>query len=203
MPSNEYHFVSRWRVTGTADEVYTIIDDAESLPRWWPSVYLQIEEAPSAGFEGVGRTFRLLTKGWLPYQVRWSFRATEKVPSEKISLRAFGDLEGQGIWTFSQNGDDVDIVYDWRIVAEKPLLRWGSLVFKPLLAANHRWAMAQGEKSLRLELARRRAATLEARECIPNPPGPTSYGPWLVLGAIGLLIAAVSYAYSNATCYPR
>jgi hypothetical protein len=38
------------------------------------------------------------------------------------------------------------------------LLRYLSFVFKPLFAANHRWAMAQGERSLRAEMARRRSA---------------------------------------------
>ena len=45
---------------------------------------------------------------------------------------------------------------------------------KPIFAANHRWAMARGEQSLRLELARRLAAgnpTILA--ALPRPPGPT------------------------------
>ena len=53
----------------------------------------------------------------------------------------------------------VDITYDWRLRAEKPLLRNLSFLLKPLFEANHRWAMAQGEESLKLELARRRAAS--------------------------------------------
>jgi len=52
----------------------------------------------------------------------------------------------------------VNLTYDWRIRAEKPLLRWLSPLLKPLFAANHRWAMAQGERSLARELARRAAA---------------------------------------------
>ena len=53
----------------------------------------------------------------------------------------------------------MDVTYDWRLRAEKPLLRSLSFLLKPLFEANHRWAMAQGEESLRLELARRRATT--------------------------------------------
>ena len=47
------------------------------------------------------------------------------------------------------------IIYDWRITAEKPLLRLFSPILKPIFGANHRWAMARGEESLRIELARR------------------------------------------------
>ena len=47
-------------------------------------------------------------------------------------------------------------------------------LLRPLFAANHHWAMRKGEESLRLELARRRAATPAERDQIPPPPGPTT-----------------------------
>ncbi len=60
----------------------------------------------------------------------------------------------------------------WQVRADKPLLRRLSWLLRPVFAANHNWAMARGEESLKLELARRRA-TSEA-ECarVPPPPGP-------------------------------
>lgn len=64
------------------------------------------------------------------------------------------------------------ITYEWQVQAAKPLLRRLSWLLKPLFAANHRWAMARGEESLRLELRRRRATTPEARAVIPDPPQP-------------------------------
>ena len=64
---------------------------------------------------------------------------------------------GRGIWTLRQDGADVLVRYDWKILAEKPLLRDFSSIMKPIFGANHRWAMAKGEESLKLELARRRA----------------------------------------------
>jgi hypothetical protein len=88
-------------------------------------------------------------------------------------LEAWGDLAGRGTWTFRHEGASVDITYDWDVLAEKPLLRYGSWFIKPIFAANHRWAMARGEESLRLELLRRRARTAEERARIPAPPGAT------------------------------
>ena len=69
---------------------------------------------------------------------------------------AWGDFDGTGRWTFEQDGAFVNITYDWNIRAEKPLLRYLSFLMKPIFAANHRWAMAQGEACLRQELARLR-----------------------------------------------
>lgn len=103
----------------------------------------------------------LLTKGWLPYTIRWQFRVTDRRP-DGFSIEAFGDFVGRGDWHLTQDGDFVDIVYDWRIKAEKPLLRILSPVLKPIFGANHRWAMRKGEESLKLELARRRGESVAA-----------------------------------------
>jgi hypothetical protein len=51
------------------------------------------------------------------------------------------------------------ITYDWKIRADKALLRYLYFLLKPVFAMNHRWAMAQGEKSLREELSLRRTAS--------------------------------------------
>lgn len=53
------------------------------------------------------------------------------------------------------------------------LIRTLSFLFKPIFSANHRWAMAREEESLKLELTRRRATTPENAARIPPPPGPT------------------------------
>ena len=111
-----------------------------------------------------GKVYELLTRGWLPYLLRWHFRRTEKVPFERMALTAWGDFVGEGRWTFRPDGAFVDVTYEWTVLAEKPLLRYFSWLFRPIFAANHRWAMACGEESVRLELARRRAASAEERE---------------------------------------
>ena len=68
-----------------------------------------------------------------------------------------GDFVGEGRWRFQLDGPEVAITYDWRIRAEKPLLRRLSWLLRPLFAANHRWAMAQGQSSLLREIDRRRS----------------------------------------------
>jgi hypothetical protein len=53
------------------------------------------------------------------------------------------------------------------------LLKYFSFLLMRIFGANHRWAMNMGEKSLKLELMRRQAATMEERARIPHPPDPT------------------------------
>jgi len=156
MASNEYHFLTRWRMEGTEEEVYEILQNPTDLVRWWPTVYLSVHELDHGDENGVGKVVKLYTRGWLPYTLRWQFRVMETRCPSGFTLEAWGDFVGRGIWTFEQDGKWVDITYDWKIRADKPLLRYLSLLMKPFFSANHRWAMAKGEESLRLELARRR-----------------------------------------------
>jgi hypothetical protein len=191
--SNQYAFLTRWRVAGTCGEVADILRDPLDLPRWWPSVYLRVEETrpPDAG--GLHRRVRLHTRGWLPYTPTWESDLVESRYPYGFALVATGDFDGRGVWTFAQDGAGVDITYDWRLSAEKPLLRNFSYLLKPVFEANHRWAMAQGEESLKLELARRRATSDAERASVPQPPGPVTYAGAALLG--GAMVVGASLVY--------
>jgi hypothetical protein len=201
--SNEYVFLTRWRVAGTCGEVADVLDDPTALARWWPSVYLRIEElrAPDPG--GLGRRVRLHTKGWLPYTLRWNSEVVESRYPYGFTLVATGDFDGRGVWTFEQDGPFVNVTYDWRLRAEKPLLKNLSFLLKPLFEANHRWAMAQGEESLALELARRRATSEAARAKVPPPPGPITYAGVALVGGALAIGATLAYLMLRARRRPR
>ena len=192
---NEYHFVTRWRVPGTAEEVSDILGDAEDLPRWWPAVYLEVREESPGDDRGIGKLVSLYTKGWLPYTLRWRFRVVDSREPHGYTIEAFGDFAGRGVWTFEQDRAWVNMTYDWKVRADKTLLRSLSFLLKPIFAANHHWAMARGEESLRIELARRNASTEEERNRIPAPPKPTTSEP--VLLAFGLLATLVLFAWAS------
>jgi len=156
--SNDYRFLTHWTVEGTCEEVSAVLGNPLELSRWWPMVYLEVEEVRPPKADGTGRRVRLLTKGKLPYRLRWEFEVVESRSPYGFTIAASGDFDGTGTWTFAPRGRLVDVMFDWRIRVEKPLLRWLSFVFKPIFEANHRWAMARGEECLVRELARRRSA---------------------------------------------
>jgi hypothetical protein len=172
MATNEYQFIDRWRVLATVAEVSEIIENGADLARWWPSVYLEVEEVEPGGAGGLGKLISLRARGFLPYTLRINFQTTETRSPHGFTLKATGDLEGTGVWTFEQDGAFVNITYDWTIAANKAVIRAFSFLLKPLFAANHRWTMARGEESLKLELARRHAQNAEEAARIPAPPGP-------------------------------
>jgi hypothetical protein len=191
--ANEYHFVTHWRVEGTAGEIADVLGDPLALPRWWPSVYLDVQELRPGDQNGIGRRVKLHTKGWLPYTLKWEFETIQSNYPHGFSIVATGDFDGRGVWTIAQHGAVVDVTYDWRITAEKPLLRNLSVVLKPVFEANHRWAMARGEQSLKLELARRRATSESDRRRIPPPPGPITYSGVALIAAVTALAAGTTY----------
>ncbi|EYD75634.1 hypothetical protein Rumeso_02721 [Rubellimicrobium mesophilum DSM 19309] len=169
---SRYHLVTTWRFDATVEQVATVLADVERLIDWWPSVYLDVVELAPGDESGVGKEVELFTKGWLPYTLRWTFRVTE-ADGQHVVLTPTGDFMGRGEWTFVQDGPTAVVRYDWDVEARKPILRALSWLFRPVFTANHDWAMRQGEESLRLELARRRAVTPEERSRILPPPGPS------------------------------
>jgi hypothetical protein len=171
--NDSYHFVSCWRFEAKIEEVADILSDGPGFSRWWPSVYLKVLEVEPGDEQKVGTVVDLYTKGWLPYTLRWQGRVTRANYPYGFSLETTGDFIGRGVWTLKQSGAYTEVEYEWWVQAAKPLLRYLSPLLKPVFSANHRWAMARGEESMRLELARRRAATPEERAAVPPAPPPT------------------------------
>ena len=175
MASNDYHFVTHWRIRGALPEVAAVLgqagDPGQMVAFRLSRDVQEIEQGQTP--MGSAGSFACTPKGWLPYTLHWSFRVTESSYPFGFSLEAWGDFVGRGIWSFEQQGEWVDAGYDWNIRADKPLLRALSFVLKPVFGANHRWAMRMGEESLVLELRRRHATAPE--ECAHIPPPPASY----------------------------
>src|SRR5712671_5270564 len=97
---SSYHFVSQWRVDGTCGEVADVLGDPTALARWWPSVYLEVEQLEPPGPNGLGRRVRLHTKGWLPYTIGWESVVIASRYPYGFSIEAHGDFVGRGTWTF-------------------------------------------------------------------------------------------------------
>lgn len=163
----DYHFITTWKLKATREEVYQILEDVDTLADWWPAVYLDVKVREKGQPGGVGKLVSLYTKGWLPYTLRWDFRVTATDFPSGFALRASGDFVGEGVWHFQQDGDFCTVTYDWKISAEKPILKKLTWLLRSIFSANHEWAMRKGLESLELELRRRRGETH-----VPPPPSP-------------------------------
>jgi hypothetical protein len=151
---NLYHFVTHWRVPGTCAEVSDLLEDVERIPQWWPSVYHEVHVVRPGGPHSLGKIVDVVTKGVLPYTLRWQYEVVEEHYPNGSRLVAQGDLEGEGRWDIEQDGPCVNITYDWRVRANHPFVRRFGFLMRPLFAANHNWTMCDGERGLRKQLER-------------------------------------------------
>lgn len=158
MAANQYHFVTHWRVTGSADEVFALVNnEGLGYGGWWSAVYVKVEEVTKGDEAGVGQMVRFHSRGALPYSINWTSRRVELDRPRRVVFRAEGDFDGWAIWTVEQQGAEVVATLDWKLNAEKPLLRLLSPILKPLFEWNHHWAMRQGYEAIQRELGARRA----------------------------------------------
>jgi uncharacterized protein YndB with AHSA1/START domain len=146
LPSREYEFVDEWDVDAPREAVFAAIADARSYPVWWKPVYLSVE---SSGEPAVGSESRQHFKGRLPYHLRTRSRITRLEAPELIGAEVDGDLRGTGLWTLTELPDDgTHVRFDWRVHADRLLLRLLTTVLRRALRWNHVWAIARAREGL-------------------------------------------------------
>jgi quercetin dioxygenase-like cupin family protein/uncharacterized protein YndB with AHSA1/START domain len=146
LPSREYEFVDEWDVDAPRESVFAAIADARSYPTWWKPVYLSVE---SSGEPAVGSVSRQHFKGRLPYHLRTRSRITRLEAPEAIGAVVDGDLRGTGLWTLTELPDGgTHVRFDWRVHADRPLLRLLTPVLRRALRWNHAWAIARAREGL-------------------------------------------------------
>ncbi|MGO9752830.1 MAG: SRPBCC family protein [Solirubrobacteraceae bacterium] len=60
-----------------------------------------------------------------------------------VSGEVQGDLRGRGTWTLTPSPEGTHVRFDWRVYADRPLLRALTPLLRPLLRYNHNWAIAR------------------------------------------------------------
>jgi hypothetical protein len=186
LPLNHYHFVSKWRVLGSIEEVFGLISDAKALPSWWPAAFPEVLEIQPGDENGLDKVVRFETRGWLPMSLLWHATTVEVDPPRRFKIEAWGDLSGTGEWRLESDGPWVNVTYEWDVQANKAVLRYLSPLLRPLFSSSHNWVMAKGETSLRLELAKRHAATAGERASLPAPPRPVQVPAAPIIGVLAI-----------------
>jgi uncharacterized protein YndB with AHSA1/START domain/quercetin dioxygenase-like cupin family protein len=146
LAAREYVFVDEWDVAAPPESVFAAIADARSYPVWWKPVYLDVE---SDGEPAVGKTSRQHFKGRLPYHLRTRSVITRLEPPYAIGAEVDGDLRGTGLWTLTETEDGgTHVRFDWRVHADRTLLKVLTPVLRRALRWNHAWAIARAREGL-------------------------------------------------------
>ncbi len=141
----EYVFIDEWNVHAPIQSVFDALADARSYPDWWKPVYIDVE---SDGPPAVGRRSLEYFKGRLPYRLRITSEIVRLEAPHEFEIVVTVDLSGRGVWTLTELGDVVHVRFDWRVNADRPLLRLLTPVLRPLFRANHSYAIGRAKVGL-------------------------------------------------------
>ena len=141
----EYVFIDEWDVQAPAAAVFQALADPRTYPDWWTPVYIDVE---ASGPPAVGATSQQHFKGRLPYHLRQTSEIVRLEPPREFEIRVTGDLTGRGVWTVTPKGDAVHVRFDWRVTADRALLRVLTPILRPFFRWNHNWAIKRAMAGL-------------------------------------------------------
>ena len=151
---SDYEFITVWKVPAPLPAVWETIKHSETWSEWWKGV-IRVVELKAGDADGLGSVRRSTWKSALPYTLEFDSEITRIEPMNLIEARAFGELEGSGLWQFRAETDDLTRVqYDWRVKTTRSWMNLLAPVARPFFRWNHNVIMGWGEEGLKRKLAR-------------------------------------------------
>jgi carbon monoxide dehydrogenase subunit G len=143
----DYHYVSTWQLQAPIEQVWTVINDVERLPAWYPAV--QAAQTLAAGdADGVGRRVRLVLKGRLPMQLAFEATVARLDPPRELELHAEGELAGSGRWLLDQQGEITTVRYLWDVRTTRPWMNLVAPIARPLFTWNTKGVLLEAGRGL-------------------------------------------------------
>jgi len=88
----------------------------------------------------------------LPYSLSFDVETVRLEKHRAIEGRAFGELDGTGLWTFEETSQGTTARYLWRVEVTKQWMRLMAPALAPVFAWNHHKVMGWGEADARKRL---------------------------------------------------
>lgn len=160
-PHGRFSFVDRWRLEGPVEEAAQLLFNFDQVTDWW-TVFHDVRTLSSGNAQGVGRLVHYRLKGFLPYELSLQVQVERVQYPACFEVKMDGDLCGRGTGRLRPTPDGAELELTLDIVVRRTLLRLASLVMRPLMALQHRWAVRQGELGLNQQMRRRRLVAVAA-----------------------------------------
>jgi len=161
---NEYLFVDEWDVAAPREAVFDALADARTYPRWWTPVYIDVD---ADGPPTLGKVSGQHFKGRLPYHLHTRSTITRLEWPNVVEGDVEGDLRGRGLWTLTEVPGGTHVRFDWRVFADRKLLRVLTPLLRPVFRWNHNWAIARAMEGL--EPYAQRSARAASAETVTLP----------------------------------
>lgn len=150
---SDYEFVTVWEFDAPLEKVWDIIENADAWPEWWRGVVC-VTEIAAGDANGVGSIRRTVWKSALPYKISFDSEVLRVEKHKLIEARAFGELDGIGVWRFEALAEyRTRLRYDWTVKTTKAWMNLLAPVARPFFRWNHDTIMRWGEEGLKRRLA--------------------------------------------------
>jgi len=143
--ANEYVFIDEWDVDAPQEAVFNALADVRTYPEWWRPVYI---DADAAGPPEPGCVAKQEFKGRLPYHLHTRSEILRMDAPNEFEVEVVGDLTGRGVWTLTPRDGRVHVHFDWRVIADRPLLRVLTPFLRPVFRWNHNWSIQRAIEGL-------------------------------------------------------
>lgn len=150
MKKYSYSFVTSWKFESAIEPLWDIIYDFERWPEWWKAV--KKVEILDNGVAAIGKKVRYSWKSDLPYTLRFCLTSTHIDKYHLIEGVANGDLDGFGLWKFTEKGGITTITCSWDVNTNKKWMNIMAPILKPIFRWNHAIVMRWGAKGLAKKL---------------------------------------------------
>lgn len=149
---SDYQFVTIWNIDADVERVWDVIEAVEAWPEWWKGV-LRVEELKKGDESGVGSIRRTVWRSALPYELEFDSEVVSVERLKLIEARAFGELDGHGLWRFeSISPDRTRVMYEWNVKTTKAWMNLLAPIAGPVFRWNHDTIMRWGEEGLKMRL---------------------------------------------------
>jgi carbon monoxide dehydrogenase subunit G len=143
----DYHYVSTWQLQAPIEQVWTVVNDVERLPAWYPAVQ-EAQTLAAGDADGVGRRVRLVLKGRLPMQLAFEATVARLDPPRELELHAEGELAGSGRWLLDQQGEITTVRYLWDVRTTRPWMNLVAPIARPLFTWNTKGVLLEAGRGL-------------------------------------------------------
>lgn len=150
---SDYSFITHWYLDAPVEAVWKLIEAADAWPEWWRGV-ISVKELKAGDDHGIGSIRRTVWKSALPYKLEFDTEVLRVEPHRLIEARAFGELDGVGLWQFESISEKrTHVQYEWAVKTTKAWMNILAPVARPFFRWNHDTIMSWGEEGLKRRLS--------------------------------------------------
>ena len=143
----EYRLVNIWYIEAPLETVCDAIYHSLSWPQWWLNV-VEVKEIASGDAQGIGSVRRYTWRGYFPYRFTFDICVIHFAPLAFIVGTASGDVEGQGRWSFTTDGNVTTVRFEWQVRTTPVWMNWLAPFARPFFKWNHNAVMRRGGEAL-------------------------------------------------------